>query len=323
MCNGENRCIRIGIDRNDLFTVGHTGTVLNGTADTAGNVEFRTDSDTCLTDLVVMIDPSGIDCCTGGTDFTAESSCEVMDEFEVGFGTDTVTAGDDDLCAFEVDRFFLTDTFDDFDDRFLSGESDIDFNDLTFAGGIGSIHFHDTFADSDHLRIVPCIDDRSDDIAAESRTDLHEFVGINFFIEFIFKIIDLEIGAVCGETGEFFGSHAGSEFSAFHGCPEEKDIGSVFFDQIHDDLCIGENGERFQTGIFSEEYSLASIAEESIGTMSDIVPEENSFEFDIKPGSEFCALADEFETDIGDFTAFLLDENPNVTNIGHAAHPNV
>ena len=144
----------------------------------------------------------------------------------------------------------------------------------------GRIHLHDAVADRNHLRVVPGVDDGRDDISAESGTDLHQFVGIGFLVDFIIEVINLEIRAVCRKPGELFGSDAGREFASFHRCAEEQDVGFVFLDKIHDDLGIRKNRERFKTFVLREEDGLDTVAEQRVGTVRDVVTEENRFNFD-------------------------------------------
>ena len=81
----EDRGIRIGVDGDDLLGFSHTGTVLDGSGNTAGDIKTGTDSHTGLTDLIIMRDPSGVNSGTGSTDFTAQSLCKIIDELEVFF----------------------------------------------------------------------------------------------------------------------------------------------------------------------------------------------------------------------------------------------
>ena len=108
--------------------------MLNRSADTAGDIEIGTDRHTCLTDLVIVIDPSGINSSTGCTHFAAQRLRQIVDQFEVFFAADTVAAGNNDPRTFQVNRFFLTDTLNDFHDCFLCSQRHIHFDD--FAGGL-------------------------------------------------------------------------------------------------------------------------------------------------------------------------------------------
>ena len=324
MGNREDGSIGIGVDGDDLLGFGHTCTVLDGTGDTGADIKAGTDGNTGLTDLIIVADPSGVDSGTGSTDFAAEGFCEVTDEFEVFFGADTVSAGDDDLGTFEVDFFVLTYAFDDFDDGVSVGEFGFDADEFAFAGGIGSVHFHNAFTDCNHLGIVPCVDDSGDDVAAESGTDLHEFVSVTLFVDFVFKVVDLQICAVCGKTCQFFGSDAGSEFTALHGCTEKEDIGMMSLDHIHDDFGVWQNGEGFEAFIFDEINGIATVRIEGIDTFFNAVSEEESFGFDAEFLSEFTAFANEFEADVSDFAAFLFDKDPDISDfVIHSDYPKV
>ena len=54
----------------------------------------------------------------------------------------------------------------------------------------------------------------------------------------------------------------------------------MFLDKIHDDLGIRKNRERFKTFVLREEDGLDTVAEQRVGTVRDVVTEENRFNFD-------------------------------------------
>ena len=107
----------IGIDRDDLFGFAHTGAMLDRTGDTAGNVKPGPNRDTGLANLMIVIDPTGINSSAGSTDLPADSFSQIIDEFEVLFGTDTVTAGDNDLSTLQIDLLIGPHPLDDLNDR--------------------------------------------------------------------------------------------------------------------------------------------------------------------------------------------------------------
>ena len=95
-------------------------------------------------------------------------------------------------------------------------------------------------------------------------------------------------------------------------------------DEIHNDLCERENRERFETRVVGEENFFAAVFEEGFAAVFDIGAEEDAFDVDSEPGGEFRALADEFEADVRDLSAFLLNKNPDISNLfRHVNHPNV
>jgi len=60
----EDFCFRIVVDGNNYLRRIHAGQVLNGAGDSASDVELRADCFTGLTDLVLVIDPAGVDNCS-------------------------------------------------------------------------------------------------------------------------------------------------------------------------------------------------------------------------------------------------------------------
>ena len=322
--NRENRRGGIGVDRDDLFTFAHSGAVLDRAADAAGDVQLRTDRHTGLADLMIMVNPAGINRRTGCSDFAAESLCQFVNQLEVFLGTDSVAARYNDLGAFQIHGFILTNTLNHFDDRLFRRQSHIDFDDLAGRIRLGFRHLHDALADGHHLRIVPGVDNGRNDVSAECRTDLHQFVFIEFLVDFVIKIVDPQIGTVGGESGELLGSDARSEFASFHGRAEQQDVRFMFTDQVHDDFGERQNRKRLQTRIIGEIDFFAAVLEQRAAAAFHIGAEQNGFNIDAERGRKFHALADEFQTDVRDLAAFLLNKNPDISNLfRHDNHPNV
>ena len=85
MCDGEDRCARIAVDGNDLLAFLHSRDVLDGTADAACDVKLGPDRHAGLTDLMIVIDPAGVNRRAGSSDFAAERFRKIMDQLEVFF----------------------------------------------------------------------------------------------------------------------------------------------------------------------------------------------------------------------------------------------
>ena len=77
---------------------------------------------------------------------------------------------------------------------------DVKVDDFTFVFGVVDLFFHHALAYCSHLRAAVGIDDGSDDVAAERRTNLIEQVGIFLACLGIFVIADFERCAVGGKT---------------------------------------------------------------------------------------------------------------------------
>jgi hypothetical protein len=59
--DAEDGSLGIFVDGDDVLRGGHAGEMLDGAGDARCNVEIRTDNPTGLTDLMLMIDPAGVD----------------------------------------------------------------------------------------------------------------------------------------------------------------------------------------------------------------------------------------------------------------------
>ena len=60
VCNVKDGGIGIFVDGDDDVGAGHTGQMLDGTGDTASEVDLRLNGSTCLSNLVGMIDPASV-----------------------------------------------------------------------------------------------------------------------------------------------------------------------------------------------------------------------------------------------------------------------
>ena len=82
--------------------------MLNLSGDTAGNVKFRTNRDTCLSNLTVVLCITCIHSGTAGTYFSMKFFSQVEQQVEVFFRTYTETAGYDNRRTFQVVLGFFT-----------------------------------------------------------------------------------------------------------------------------------------------------------------------------------------------------------------------
>ena len=72
----ENRCFRILVDRDDDSGRFHAGQMLDGTGDTAGNVQIRLNGLSGLTNLVSIRYPTCVYCCATGSHCPSKSVCK-------------------------------------------------------------------------------------------------------------------------------------------------------------------------------------------------------------------------------------------------------
>lgn len=81
--------------------------MLDLTGDSAGDIKFGTNCHTGLSDLTVMVNPSGINSSTAGADFSAQYIGEFGKQLEILLAAHTVTAGNHNGSTLEVDFGFL------------------------------------------------------------------------------------------------------------------------------------------------------------------------------------------------------------------------
>ena len=88
--------------------------MLDLTRDTASDVQFGTYGDTCLANLTLVFDISGVDSGTRCANFCAEGVGEVEEELEVFLATHTIATGYDDGGVLDVYFALLDVAIDDF-----------------------------------------------------------------------------------------------------------------------------------------------------------------------------------------------------------------
>ena len=168
--------------------------MLNLSGDTASDVEFRTNGDTCLSDLAIMVCETCVNSCTAGTYFCVKFFSEVEQQVEVFFRTYTVTTGYDNRGTFQVVLGLFYVAFDHF--HYVVCVSYIFFHIVTDHFSLISrredFFLHHTFANGCHLRTVFRVHNRSNDVTAECRTDLVQQVLISLTFFFVFVVTDFK-----------------------------------------------------------------------------------------------------------------------------------
>ena len=80
--NGIDGSVGVVVDGDDDAAVLHTGNVLDLAGDAAGDVHFRVNGDTGLSDLAVMVSLACIHGGTAGTYFSMEFLCQLEEQVE-------------------------------------------------------------------------------------------------------------------------------------------------------------------------------------------------------------------------------------------------
>ncbi len=79
----EDRSLDVFVDGDNVFGRGHSRQMLDGTADAACHVEGRRNSLACLANLVLVVDPAGIDSGAGCTQGSPERVRQRLNNGEV------------------------------------------------------------------------------------------------------------------------------------------------------------------------------------------------------------------------------------------------
>ena len=166
------------------------------------DVQFGTHRNTRLTDLTIVFAKTGIHRSARSAHFGFQHVGQFEEHLEVLLGTHSVTAGHDDGRSFDVDLRFFHVAFDHLDHEVRIGDVFLDVVafDLALVALGEHLFLHHAFADGSHLRAVFRVDDRSDDVAAEGRTDLVEKILVRLADFLVLVVADLQCGAVGRQT---------------------------------------------------------------------------------------------------------------------------
>ena len=159
--------------------------------------------DTGLTDLPVVVYPSGVDGGAAGAYLSVEFLSEFKEHVKTFLRAHTVTTCHDDRSALEIVLGSLYVAVDDL--HGVGGGRDIVFGIGIYylALGFALIEslLHHAGAHGSHLRTMVGVDDGCHDVSAESRTDGVEHVSVVLAALFVVVVADLQLGAVSGQSG--------------------------------------------------------------------------------------------------------------------------
>ena len=111
------RRVGIGVDGDYERGVLHSGDMLDLSRDSTSDIELRADGHTGLTNLAVMIYPTGVNGSAACAYFSSEGVCKFFEELEILFGSNAITTCNDDRATLEVNFRFLDMTVYDGDDE--------------------------------------------------------------------------------------------------------------------------------------------------------------------------------------------------------------
>ena len=180
------------------------------------------------------------------------------------------------------------------------------FDDLTFIVSIQNLFLHHALAYGCHLRAVFGVHNRCHDVTAECGTDLVQqvLVGLTFF--FVLVAADFERSTIGCQSAGQCGRYARTEVTTDDGCAHQADLRLFFFEQVDEDGRMGKGSVWEQAR--SVEYMKLVNAERQylFFNACQIVSGGNSFQLAAQLISQFTTFGQEFETDIGNRSAFYL-----------------
>lgn len=188
----------------------------------------------------------GIHRCAGCSHLAAEHFGQFVQQREVLLATHAITSGNDHRRSLDVDLALFHFAFDDAYDEIgvRSVFLVIHLFDDSFARGLGDLFFHHALAYGSHLRTAVRVDDRCDDVAAESRTNLVEQVFIDFAALVIGVRADFEARTVGRQAAVQCRRNTGTQIAAHRRSAEQCDLRLFFFENAADDCGVGQGPVR-------------------------------------------------------------------------------
>ena len=210
--------------------------MLNGTTDAASNVDLRTNGDSRLTNLQVMIGKAGIDSGTTCAHLCMEYFCQFIELGKAFSRTYAITAGNDDASTFEVILGGLHMTIEHLSNifRFRHELSHILDDDLTLIIGIKHLCLHDTTADSSHLGTILGVDNSCHDVTSKCGTNLIKEILIGLARSLILMRTNLQCRTIGRQTAVQGTADTRSKVTTNHIGTHQADLRLFLLEQIHE-----------------------------------------------------------------------------------------
>ena len=249
--------------------------------------------------------PARVDEGAGATDGGAEGVRKVAYDLEALRAADSAAAGDDDLRAFEVDRF-IADLVDDFDDlradvfrRHVDG--------FARDGGMsfdGRALVEHAGPDRAHLGTVLRTLDLRHQVAADGGTGPEDVAGL---------FIDIEFGAVRGEAGLQPAGDAGAEVPPVGRGADEDAGGCVFFNEFDQGDGVRVGRVLFELGAFDHDNLVGAVFVDLFDGGRDVFAEDDRDEVAALLVRHEAAGGQELDADVfGASVGVRFDEHPEV-----------
>ena len=216
--------------------------MLDRTGDTCCNIKVRSYGLTCLSNLTVSVNPSGIDTCSGRRNFAAQFVCQIFQHIETFRSADTTSAGYKDLSFCNIHRFLrIFNNFTDLDVHVCFADTGIKYFNRTCLWIVCCKRLHNARTNSCHLRTEVWTNDRCHDVSTECRTGHHK--------TFCFRI-NLQFCTVGCQAGMYSGRYTRCQITANCCCTVDNDFRFFGFDYSVHRFCV-----RF-CGIFTKYRSI-------------------------------------------------------------------
>ena len=287
-----------------------------------------------LADLMVSAQPALVGDGTGSTNNTAQSLSQLLSQLDalLGVSGDTAADGDDNVSANQVNELLsaLLDV-EHLNMDVVRGQSggNVLNDDLVGTGLVERLHLHDAGADGGHLRAEARADDGSHQVAAKCGAGhlqvgvllelgvVHIDVGGGAQEVLVLLNINVQMGAVGGQTGVQTGCAAGAEVAAEVGRADQHDLRLLVHDEVAQRLGIAIGGVVLQQGAVDIVNTVSAVAAQSLEvSLSQTAAHDNASQLNAKVVGQLAALAQQLIADGLDLAFALLAENPHALEGG-------
>ena len=231
-----------------------------------------------------------------------------MQQREVLLATHAITSGDDHRRSLDVDLALFHFAFDDAYDEIgvRSVFLVIHLFDDSFARGLGDLFFHHALAYGSHLRTAVRVDDRCDDVAAESRTNLVEQVFIDFAALVIGVRADFEARTVGRQAAVQCRRNTGTQIAAHRRSAEQCDLRLFFFENAADDCGVGQGPVRVEALGISDMDRVGTVLGQFFFDAVEFGSDGERFELTAERVSQYPAFGQQLQRHIGHFAVLYL-----------------
>ena len=297
------------VDCDDDRAILHTSNVLDLTRDTTCDVEFRTHSNTCLTDLALVFAEACIDSSTRSTYLATEHRSQVVEHIETFGTTHTITTSYDDWRTFDVQFRFFHVAFDNFYYEVLIAHifRYFETTDFAFIVSIEDLFFHHTLAHCCHLWTALWVDDSSHDVTTESWTNLIKKIIVFFVVFLIFELTNFEHSTVGSQTAEQRRRYARTKVATNRSCTKKCDLWLFFFEEVNNYACMRESCVIFQSWVFGNSQTINAVREYLLAYSVETITDGNSLQLTTQFISQSATFSQKFKTDLSHLTIFYFE----------------